>query len=79
MSQLKPILKILLKFWMKIVSLWNKAVISIFLFIIWFFILTPTALIKRAVQAIKNKNKKEPESFLKKSISLDSKHFTKPF
>ena len=79
MPNFKPTLKILLNSWMKFTGLWNKTVIFILLLVIYFLILTPTALIRRLFQILKNRQIKKADSFLKKSINLDSEHFTKPF
>ena len=79
MSKLKYLLKILLKAWLKFAKLWNNTMIIVLLLVIWLFILTPTALIRRFFQTIKNKSATEPDSFLKKSEKLDSEHFIRPF
>ena len=67
------------KLWIKYVSLWNKGVIYIVLVIIWFLILTPTALIRKIFQRLFFLKQKEQNSFLKKSTQLSLSHFTKPF
>lgn len=79
MSKFKPILKILLKAWMKFVFLWNKTVIFTFILIIWFFILTPTAFVRRLFRRIKSLWNNKKDSFLKKSQSLSVENFTRPF
>ena len=78
MSNLKPLLKRLLKRWIKIVAVFNNALIFVLLLVIWIFILTPTAFLRKLFQIIKPA-KEQPKSWLKKSISLDPKHFIKPF
>ena len=75
----KSLLQKLLKNWIKWMSLINKALISIWLLIIWIVILTPTALLRKLFQALKKQQKNKSDSFLKRSTSLDPKHFTRPF
>lgn len=67
------------KVYIKYVKLWNQFVIQAFLILIWLFILTPTALIRRMVQNLFSAKSKKPESFFKKSAKIDPDHFLRPF
>jgi len=74
-------MKNLKKGWKRYVKLYNGFVIQSFLILIWFLILSPTALLKKAFQKIffssshSNKNK----SFFKKSDKIEPDHFLRPF
>ena len=65
--------------WIKYVKLWNQTVIQLVLIMIWFLVLTPTALLKRGFQRIFISKQKPRKSFLKKSTPLNSDHFLMPF
>jgi len=70
------------KTWMKYVRLWNEFVIQVVLIVIWFFVLTPTAVIRRGLLKVfyrKQSSVKKVKTFYKKSDSLDKNHFVRPF
>ena len=71
-------LKSLKKAWLRFVTVWNRTVIFCLLFVIWFLVLSPTAVIRRLFQKMFY-SRKEGKSFLKKSSSLASDHFKNPF
>ena len=65
------------KGWMKGVHVWNQTVILVFLFVIWWLFLTPTAFLWRLFKNRSSHGKEE--SFLKKSSPLFPGHFKRPF
>jgi len=67
------------KTWIKYVKIWNEFVIQAFLIIIWVFILTPTALIRRVFLKLFSSQPKKLETFFKKSDTLNDDHFLRPF
>ena len=67
------------KTWMKYVKIWNQFIIQSLLILIWFFILTPTALLRRAFQKLLSPKAKKLETFYKKSDKLKPDHFLRPF
>ena len=67
------------KYWLKFVTLWNNTVIYCFLLVIWFLVLTPTAIIRRFFLKIFYYKKKNSKSFLKKSPTVLPEHFKNPF
>ena len=74
----KKMTSLLKRGWMKGVHAWNQTVILIFLFLIWWLLLTPTALLWRFFRRGPSRGEKG-ESVLKKSPSLLPDHFKRPF
>lgn len=64
--------------WMKGVHAWNQTVILLFLFLIWWLLLTPTALLWRFFKR-DSSHEEKGESVLKKSPPLLPDHFKRPF
>ena len=74
----KKIFSSLKSIWMRGVHVWNQTVILLFLYLIWWLFLTPTALLWRFFK--KNTSReKEGGSLLKKSSPLLPDHFKRPF
>ena len=67
------------RLWFKYVAVWNRIVISTALFIVWLFVLTPTALIRRFLKKTMPVKSSRDTSFLKKSPPVSSDHWTQPF
>ena len=65
--------------WMTYIKLWNQFVIQTFLILIWFLILTPTALLRRSFQKLFSSKPKKSETFFKKSDKIDPDHFLRSF
>ena len=63
--------------WMKGVHAWNQTVILVFLFLIWWLLLTPMAFLWRLFKRGASPEKRK--SFLKKSYPLLPDHFKRPF
>lgn len=73
-------MKLIWKFWLKAVSTWNKTVVLLLLFLIWWMVFAPTAILWRLLHKKQGfKLKPQPQSFLKKSLALPSNHFKNPF
>ena len=72
-------IKSIKKIWIKYVKIWNHFVIQLVLIMIWFLVLTPTALLKRSFKRIFTSKQKAQKSFFKKSTALNSDHFLMPF
>ena len=64
--------------WIKYVTIYNKTVITCLLTLVWFLVLTPTAIIRRFFLIIFTPKKKK-DSFLIKTPPLSSNHFKNPF
>ena len=79
MTKSKKFSASLKKGWMKGVHAWNQTVILVFLFLIWWLLLTPTAFLWRLFNRGGLLRGKKRESFLKKSPPLLPDHFKRPF
>ena len=72
-------LKSVKKIWLEFVALWNRTVVFCLLVLIWFLVLTPTAIVRRYLQRMFSSKQTKKTSFLKKSFPISPNHFKTPF